>query len=208
MMPTGICSAAARSSRRPASSGQRARDGYRRALRRRRVRHSAARKRGGEGAHRWRARLRDRIARYGFSADRGPGNRADRLDWGGDAARCGRYCGGAAAGGRRGDVSREGHRARMAYTSPAARPTAPPAVEAEEELCVDPSIAVFAVFQRSRHRSWHCQHLRLCARQGHRRQRAVHRRHQQGHRPHRGRRQGSEGDARAARPATSSPSSR
>ena len=53
-----------------------------------------------------------------------------------------------------------------------------------------------AVLERSRHRPRHGQHVRLRARQGHRRQRAFHRRHQQGERPDRGRRQGSQGDAR------------
>ena len=49
--------------------------------------------------------------------------------------------------------------------------------------------------QRPRHRPRDGQHLRLRARQGHRRQRAVDRRHQQGQRPGRGGRPRGQGDA-------------
>ena len=65
-----------------------------------------------------------------------------------------------------------------------------------KEFIVESSFSVFSVFERSRDRPRHGQHLRLRARQGHRRQRAVDRRHQQGERPHRGGRQGRQGHAR------------
>ena len=61
---------------------------------------------------------------------------------------------------------------------------------------VESSFPVFSLLERPGDRSRHRQHLRLRAGQGHRRQRAVDRRHQQGERPHRGGRQGRQGHAR------------
>ena len=113
------------------------------------------------------------------------------------------------AGGRRGDVPGQGRAARtgfeLAPTADAGRPTAS---RARVGVLVEPSFDVLAVLQRSGHRPRHGQHLRLRAREGHRRQRAVDRRDQQGQRPRRGGRQGSQGDARPHARATSSPSSR
>ena len=69
-------------------------------------------------------------------------------------------------------------------------------VRRERKLLIGPRLAFLAVLERPGHRPRHGQHLRLRARQGHRRQRAVHRRHQQDQRPGRSGRQGRQGDAR------------
>ena len=64
---------------------------------------------GTEGARAVARRLRAHRA-VCLSGRSGTGQPPDRVDWGGDVARVGRYGRGLAPGGRRGDVSREGER--------------------------------------------------------------------------------------------------
>ncbi len=185
---------------------ERARDRHRRPVRRRRVRHPAARD-GCRGGPLGGAAPPGPLPALHVSGRCGTRQPHYRVDRGSDVARCGRYSRRPAAGGRRGDVPREDDRARTAFTS-RARENAGAAVPTRNRRSVDASLALFALLERPGHRPRHGQHLRLRARERDRRQRALHRGHQQGDRAASRPWAGKPRKCSAGRPATSSPSSR
>ena len=89
---------------------------------------------GLDGAHSVARRLRDRIQRFSLPRRARPGQPNYRLDRGSDVARCGRYSGRPAAGGRRGHVSCEGHREERDPRRRAARTTRRACPQEEQEL--------------------------------------------------------------------------
>ena len=98
---------------------------------------SSCRKPAIEGAQSVARRLRDRIQRLRLPGRSRPGQPADGLDWGSDPARCRRYSRRAAPGGRCGDVSCEGHRARTASTSPGRENDGARVADKRNRSCID-----------------------------------------------------------------------